>query len=78
MTRPDSIMLEIKDLKASIDNKQILNGLSLSIGPGEVRIAMIWDSVNRDFRMSHLLGHSLPESSTQSWLSIWGIRHIAQ
>ena len=30
-------MLEIKDLYAGIEGKQILKGLSLSIKPGEVR-----------------------------------------
>jgi Fe-S cluster assembly ATP-binding protein len=33
-------MLEIKDLKAGIDGKQILNGLDLSIRPGEVHAIM--------------------------------------
>ena len=33
-------MLEIKDLKASINNKQILKGLNLSIKPGEVHAVM--------------------------------------
>jgi Fe-S cluster assembly ATP-binding protein len=33
-------MLEIKDLKAGIDGKQILNGLDLTIHPGEVHAIM--------------------------------------
>ena len=33
-------MLEIKNLKASIDNKGILNGLNLSINQGEVHALM--------------------------------------
>ncbi len=33
-------MLEIKDLKATIGDKQILNGLSLSVQPGEVHAIM--------------------------------------
>ena len=33
-------MLEIKNLKASINNKTILNGLSLSIKPGELHAIM--------------------------------------
>jgi Fe-S cluster assembly ATP-binding protein len=33
-------MLEIKDLKATIDNKEILKGISLSIKPGEVHAIM--------------------------------------
>ncbi len=34
------IMLEIKDLHASVDGKAILNGLDLAIGPGEVHAIM--------------------------------------
>ena len=33
-------MLEIKDLKASINNKQILKGLNLNIKPGELHAIM--------------------------------------
>jgi Fe-S cluster assembly ATP-binding protein len=33
-------MLQIKDLKAKIDNKEILNGLNLEIKPGEVHAIM--------------------------------------
>lgn len=33
-------MLEIKDLKASIDNKEILKGLSLVVKPGEIHAIM--------------------------------------
>src|SRR5688572_5351988 len=33
-------MLEIKDLEAGIDGKKILNGLNLSIHPGEVHAIM--------------------------------------
>ena len=33
-------MLEIKDLKAKIDNKDILKGLNLEIKPGEVHAIM--------------------------------------
>ena len=33
-------MLEIKNLKASIDNKDILKGLNISIKPGEVHAIM--------------------------------------
>ena len=33
-------MLEIKNLKASINNKQILKGLTLSIKPGELHAIM--------------------------------------
>ena len=33
-------MLEIKNLKAKIDNKDILNGLNLKINPGEVHALM--------------------------------------
>ena len=33
-------MLKIKDLKANIDNKDILKGLNLEIKPGEVHAIM--------------------------------------
>ncbi len=33
-------MLEIKNLQASIDGKQILNGINLSVGPGEIHAIM--------------------------------------
>ena len=33
-------MLEIKDLHAAVDGKEILAGLTLSIGPGEVHALM--------------------------------------
>ncbi len=33
-------MLDIKDLKVSVDEKQILNGVNLHIGPGETHILM--------------------------------------
>ena len=33
-------MLEIKDLNASINNKEILKGLSISIKPGELHAIM--------------------------------------
>ena len=33
-------MLEIKNLKASINNKTILKGLNLSIKPGELHAVM--------------------------------------
>ena len=33
-------MLKINDLNATIDNKSILNGLSLNINPGEVHAIM--------------------------------------
>lgn len=33
-------MLSIKDLKASVEGKQILNGLNLEVKPGEVHAIM--------------------------------------
>ncbi len=33
-------MLEIKNLKAEIDGKQILNGINLTVNPGEVHAIM--------------------------------------
>ena len=34
------MMLQLKDLKASVDDKSILNGLNLEIKPGEVHAIM--------------------------------------
>ncbi|MYE02177.1 MAG: ATP-binding cassette domain-containing protein, partial [Alphaproteobacteria bacterium] len=33
-------MLEIRDLHASVEDQAILNGVSLSVGPGEVHAVM--------------------------------------
>ncbi|HTC21270.1 MAG TPA: Fe-S cluster assembly ATPase SufC, partial [bacterium] len=33
-------MLEIRDLKARVEEKQILNGVNLTVGPGEVHAIM--------------------------------------
>ena len=36
----DKIMLEIKDLHASINGKEILKGINLTVKPGEVHAIM--------------------------------------
>src|SRR5690606_9610332 len=33
-------LIQIKDLKASIDNKEILKGLTLEVNPGEIHAVM--------------------------------------
>jgi ABC-type histidine transport system ATPase subunit len=41
-------MLEIKDLHASINGKEILKGINLSVKPGEIHVS--WD---QSFRKKH-------------------------
>ena len=39
-------MINIKNLKASVDNKEILKGLNLTIGKGEVM--QLWDPMGQE------------------------------
>lgn len=51
-------MLEIKDLKVSIDGKQILDGLSLSVGAGEVHAIMGPNGSGKSTLAQVIAGHA--------------------
>ena len=51
------VFLEVKNLHASIDNKEILNGLNLKVDKGEVHVIMGPNGSGKSTFANVLLGH---------------------
>jgi Fe-S cluster assembly ATPase SufC len=51
------VFLEVNDLHANIDNKEILNGLNLKIDKGEVHVIMGPNGSGKSTFANVLLGH---------------------
>ena len=51
-------MLDIKNLKVSVDNKQILNGLDLQVKPGQVHVIMGPNGAGKSTLLNFLAGRS--------------------
>ena len=51
-------LLEIKDLHAGVEGKEILKGLSLSVGKGEVHVILGPNGSGKSTLMNIIMGHS--------------------
>ncbi len=51
------MLLEVKDLKVSVDGAVILNGLSLSVGEGEVHVLMGPNGAGKSTLVNTVMGH---------------------
>ena len=56
-------MLEIKDLHASINGKEILKGINLTVNPGEVHAIMGPDRKSTRLNSSHDRQSRMPSSA---------------
>ena len=59
-------MLEIKDLHASINGKEILKGINLTVNPGEVHAIMGPNGSGKSTLSSVLVGNPVAGVSTES------------
>ena len=50
-------LLEIKDLHAGVEGKEILKGLSLSVGKGEVHVILGPNGSGKSTLMNIIMGH---------------------
>ena len=50
-------LLEISDLRAGIEDKQILKGINLSIGPGEIHAIMGRNGSGKTTAANIIMGH---------------------
>ena len=52
-----SQLLEIKDLHAGVEGKEILKGLSLSVGKGEIHVILGPNGSGKSTLMNLIMGH---------------------
>ena len=51
------MLLEVKNLKVSVDGAVILNGLDLSVGQGEVHVLMGPNGAGKSTLVNTIMGH---------------------
>ena len=61
----NDFLLQIKELKASIDNKEILKGLNLEVKPGEIHAIMGPNGSGKSTLASVLTGREIVDRNTR-------------